>query len=161
LYSTDRFYYELCAMKSRRIRKMQLACLLMALVFPAVNSCKKEEKSPEIPYVAVNIVLNPNSTEYINLNPVNGWETIIGGYNGILVFRKAVNEFAAFERACPYDPITEGAQVRVDDSGITCHCPVCGSKYIMVDGTPYEGPSRYSLKQYTTVYDGGLLYITN
>jgi len=135
--------------------------LLMILVLLVASSCKKEENAPEIPYVTVNIVIDPNGTEYINLNPVNGWETIIGGYNGILVFRKAVNDFVAFERACPYDPLAQGAQVRVDVSGITCYCPVCGSKYIMTDGTPYEGPSRYLLKQYATLYEGGLLYITN
>lgn len=135
--------------------------LFMTLLLLTVFSCRKEENAPEIPYVAVNIVLDPNGTEYINLNPVNGWETIVGGYNGILVFRTAVNEFVAFERACPYDPLKQGAQVRVDQSGITCYCPVCGSKYIMTDGTPYEGPSRYPLKQYATVYSGGLLYISN
>ncbi len=125
------------------------------------GSCKKDEQQPEIPYVYVNFSLNPNSTLYIHLNPVNGWETVSGGYKGILIFRKSVNEFAAFERACPNDPLENGAQVRVDDSGITCYCPVCGSKFIMVDGTPYEGPSHYPLKQYSTMYDGSMLYITN
>jgi nitrite reductase/ring-hydroxylating ferredoxin subunit len=124
-------------------------------------ACKKEEQAPEIPYVYVNFSLNPNGTQYINLNVVNGWETVVGGYNGILIFRKALDEFSAFERACPYDPVTKGAQIRVDDSGITCYCPVCGSKYIMVDGTPYEGPSHFPLKAYTAVYDGGMLYVSN
>ncbi|MCX6276886.1 MAG: hypothetical protein NT004_02165 [Bacteroidetes bacterium] len=133
---------------------------LIAMVIISA-SCKKEENQTEIPFVNVNFSINPNSTQYINLNAVNGWETVSGGYNGILIFRKSINEFAAFERACPYDPLVQGAQVRVDDSGITCFCPVCNSKYIMVDGTPYEGPSRYPLKQYTTIYDGSILYITN
>jgi nitrite reductase/ring-hydroxylating ferredoxin subunit len=127
----------------------------------ASSSCKKESDSPEIPYVYVNFSLNPNGTQYINLNVVNGWETVTGGYNGILIFRNSFTEFVAFERACPYDPLEPGAQVRVEESGVTCACPVCGSKYIMMDGTPYEGPSRYPLKQYTTVYDGTMLYISN
>jgi nitrite reductase/ring-hydroxylating ferredoxin subunit len=135
--------------------------LLFSVILIIICSCKKEEQAPEIPYVYVNLILNPNGTEYINLNVVNGWETVRGGYNGILIFRKAVNEFSAFERACPYDPLVSGAQVRVDESGITCYCPVCNSKFIMVDGTPYEGPSHFPLKQYTTVYDGAMLYISN
>ncbi|MEI6433930.1 MAG: hypothetical protein WCP32_03725 [Bacteroidota bacterium] len=141
-------------------RYKNLLLFLIAMVIIAV-SCKKEENQTEIPFVNVNFSINPNSTQYINLNAVNGWETVSGGYNGILIFRKSINEFSAFERACPYDPLVQGAQVRVDDSGITCFCPVCNSKYIMVDGTPYEGPSRYPLKQYTTIYDGSILYITN
>jgi nitrite reductase/ring-hydroxylating ferredoxin subunit len=138
----------------------RLWCIIGAMLL-FFSSCKKEEPAPEIPYVYVNFSLNPNGTQYINLNVVNGWETVYGGYNGILIFRKSVNEFAVFERACPYDPKTEGAQVRVEASGITCYCPICGSKFILTDGTPYMGPSRFSLKQYNTVYDGAMLYVSN
>jgi len=126
-----------------------------------MTGCKKEEQPTDIPYVYVNFSLNPNSTEYINLNVVNGWETVTGGYQGILIFRSSINEFVAFERACPYDPLTQGAQIRVETSGITCYCPICKSKYIMTDGTPFEGPSHFPLKQYTATYDGYLLYIYN
>lgn len=136
-----------------------ISLLFQFLLVP--SSCKKEEEAPEIPFVYVSIALDPNGTQYINLNTVNGWETINGGYNGILIFRKSVNEFAAFERACPYHPTTTGAQVRVEASGITCCCPVCNSKFILTDGTPYEGPSRWPLKQYQTLYDGTMLYISN
>jgi nitrite reductase/ring-hydroxylating ferredoxin subunit len=125
------------------------------------STCSKEDPPPEIPNVYVNFSLDPNGTQYLNLNVVNGWETVTGGYNGILIFRKSTNEFVAFERACPYDPQTTGAQVRVETSGVTCACPVCGSKYIMTDGTPYDGPSRYPLKQYSAYYDGILLYVRN
>lgn len=125
------------------------------------GSCSKEEAPPEIPYVYVNFSIDPNGTQYANLNYVNGWETVTGGYKGILIFRRTINEFVAFERACPYDPVVTGSQVRVDTSGITCYCPACNSKYIMYDGTPYEGVSRYPLKQYTTNYDGVRLYVSN
>ncbi len=124
-------------------------------------SCKKEEQAPEIPYVYVNFQINPNSTEYIHLNAVGGWETVYGGYQGILIYRMSVNEFVAFERACPFDPLVTGAQIRVDESSITCTCPICGSKFIMTDGTPYAGPSHFPLKQYQAIYDGVMLYITN
>ncbi len=126
-----------------------------------LSSCGKEDHAPDIPYVYVNFSLDPNSTQYDRLNVVGGWETVVGGYNGIVIYRKTLYEFTAFERACPYDPTTEGAQVRVESSGITCYCPVCGSKYTLTEGTPFEGPSRYLLKQYTTVYDGTLLYVSN
>lgn len=134
---------------------------VLGVLFLTSASCKKETQAPSIPYVYVNFSLNPNGTQYLQLNAVNGWETVTGGYNGILIFRKSLSEFVAFERACPYDPTASGAQVRVDKSGITCYCPVCGSKFIMTDGTPYAGPSPYPLKQYTAVYDGYLLYISN
>jgi nitrite reductase/ring-hydroxylating ferredoxin subunit len=161
LYKIHRYNAEICIMIFNTKKQNVRTFLLMALITMMTFSCKKEEQAPEIPYVYVNFILNPNGTEYIHLNVVNGWETVRGGYNGILVFRKSVSEFSAFERACPYDPLVAGAQVRVDESGITCFCPVCGSKFILVDGTPYEGPSHFSLKQYSTVYDGAMLYISN
>ena len=138
--------------------------IFFVIIFLFASSCAKEEQPTEIPYVYVNFSLNPNSTQYIHLNTVNGWETVVGGYNGILIFRKAVSgtdAFVAFERACPYDPLTPGAQVVVDPGGTTCYCPVCGSKFINTDGSCYEGPSHYPLKQYQALYDGVLLYVSN
>ncbi|MEI7982998.1 MAG: hypothetical protein WCI71_15210 [Bacteroidota bacterium] len=135
--------------------------ILLPIVLVLSSSCKKEEQAPEIPYVYFNFSLNPNGTQYIELNPVNGWVYLTGGYNGILVFRKSINEFSAFERACPYDPLATDARIKVDATGVTCTCPACGSRYIMTDGTPLEGPSHFPLKQLTTVYDGVLLNISN
>jgi hypothetical protein len=148
-------------MTAPTLKKIVRLLLFSGVFFLVTFSCKKETTAPEIPYVYVNFSLNPNGTQYLQLNSVNGWETVTGGYNGILIFRKSLNEFSAFERACPYDPLASGAQIKVDISGITCSCPICGSKYIMIDGTPYSGPSRYPLKQYTTIYDGAILYISN
>ena len=137
---------------------VRLAVFLQIILLVA---CSKDEQAPVIPYVYVSFNLNPNGTEFIHLNAVNGWETVTGGYNGILIFRKSVNEFVAFERACSYDPTVTGAQVRVDTSGITCTCPICHSKFILLDGTSYQGPTHWPLKQYSTYYDGTLLYVSN
>ena len=98
---------------------VRVLLILGSLFFLAI-SCKKEVQAPEIPYIYVNFSLNPNSTQYIQLNAVNGWETVYGGYNGILIFRKAINEFVAFERAWPYEPLATGGQHKVDQSGIKC-----------------------------------------
>jgi nitrite reductase/ring-hydroxylating ferredoxin subunit len=139
-------------------------CCLLSVILLSSTGCKKDssdDSQSQIPVVPVNISLNPNSTEYIRLNPVNGWEYITGGYRGIIVYRKSQDEFNAFERACPYDWSNTSARVEVDGSGIIAACPVCKSKYILLDGTPFEGPSRYPLKQYQATYDGILLYIFN
>jgi nitrite reductase/ring-hydroxylating ferredoxin subunit len=144
------------------IRSSYNVFLTVGLFFFLLPGCSKtSENANDIPYVAVNFSINPNSTEYIRLNTVDGWEYLTGGYRGILVFRKSVNEFVSFERACPYDWQNTNARIVVDTSGITAYCPVCKSKYILLDGTPYSGPSRYPLKQYQTSYDGNLLYISN
>ena len=109
----------------------------------------------------MNIVINPNSTQFIELNHVGGSVPVTGGYRGIIIYRKSEVEFMAFERACSYDPTADSARVRIDVSGILCYCPKCKSKYILLDGTPYDGPSHWALKQYRTNYDGTYLYIVN
>jgi nitrite reductase/ring-hydroxylating ferredoxin subunit len=144
-----------------RCNPILLLFICFIFLFSQSNCKKDKSQQTDIPVVPVNISLNPNSTEYINLNPVNGWETITGGYSGIIVCRKSVNDFVAFERACPYDWNISTSRLVVNASGITAACPNCKSKFILTDGTPYEGPSRYTLKQYQTSYDGFLLYIFN
>jgi hypothetical protein len=124
-------------------------------------SCGKENTRPEIPVVPVSFFINPNTTEYLELTHPGGWIYLKGGYDGILVYRSTMTDFVAFERACPWDWEQDNARVVVETGGTTCACPVCGSKYIMTDGTPFEGPSRNILKQYRTTYDGSLLYIYN
>ena len=137
-----------------------LSILIMVGLF-FLSGCSKESERNDIPDVAVNFSLNPNSTEYIELNGVNGWVYLTGGYKGILIYRKSLNEFMAYERACPFDWEVTGARIEVESSGLTVECPICHSKYIMIDGTPYEGPTHFILKQYMTNYDGNLLYISN
>ena len=135
---------------------------LLVIFLMLVSGCsKKEQSNNDIPTVPVSFSINPNSTEYIELNVVNGWVALTGGYRGIIVFRKSVSEFMAYERACPYDWQKTNARINVDKSGITALCPVCNSKFVLLDGSPYQGPSPYPLKQYQTSYDGTLLYIFN
>lgn len=148
------------------MKKTLIVPFFLLLVVTVVStSCKKSEEASqpvtEIPYVVVNFFVSPNSTQYIELNHIGGCVTVTGGYKGIIIYRKTENEFMAFERACPYDPLADSSQVRVDVSGITCYCPKCKSKYILLDGSPYEGPSQWPLKQYRTNYDGTYLYISN
>ncbi|NQV03232.1 MAG: hypothetical protein HQ542_11340 [Bacteroidia bacterium] len=134
---------------------------LILLPFLVLTSCKKENPQPIIPEVYVNFFINPNSTEYLELNAPGGWVAVTGGYRGIVIYRLTLQEFFAYERTCPWDPWEEEARIEVEESGITAVCPVCGSKYILLDGSPYEGPSTYLLKQYRTTYDGNLLYVYN
>jgi nitrite reductase/ring-hydroxylating ferredoxin subunit len=135
--------------------------LLFFLFACLLPQCKKEKQQNEIPTVAVSIALDPNSTEYLRLNSVNGWEYLTGGYRGIIVFRASTNGFMAYDRACPYDWDKTSTRMVVDSSGITTICPSCKSKFILTDGSPYSGPSPYPMKQYQTSFNGTTLYIYN
>ncbi len=138
------------------------AVLLMLLVTPG---CDKDDHD-EIPFAYVNFFIYPNSTLYWELNSMGGWIYLTAEKpsRGVLVYRNTPDEFVAFERTCPYDPFEPDARIAVEPSGITVACPSCNSKYIILDGTPFEGPAKDKsrrLKQYRTIYNGNTLQITN
>lgn len=131
---------------------------LFILLFLTFSSCNKDENQEVIPYVYVNFAMYPNTIDFI---PDGQWAYVSGGYKGIIIYRPQNDEFLAFERACPYDPLVEGARVEVESSGIIAVDSVCGSRFLLTDGSPIEGPAGISLKQYRTSYDGHILQVYN
>lgn len=139
------------------IRKI-LFLFLIGIVFLFVNSCDKDENETAIPYVYVDFLIYPNTLDYI----ADGqWAYVSGGYKGIIIYRPMNDQFMAYERACPFDPLVEGARVEVESSGIIAVDSVCGSRFLLTDGTPIAGPAGIPLKQYRTSYDGFVLRVYN
>lgn len=131
--------------------------LVITLFVLMVAGCKNDSRS-DIPYVYVNLQLYPNSLDFI---AVGGYKYVNAGYKGIVIYRMLPEQFMVYERCCPYDPENVNARINVDASGSTCVDSVCNSKFILYDGTPYEGPSPYPLMQYKYSYDGEVLLIYN
>jgi nitrite reductase/ring-hydroxylating ferredoxin subunit len=136
---------------------MKRILTVIILLFFVATGCN-EDNRPVIPYVYVNVILYPNSMDYINNM---GYKYVNAGYRGIVVFRISQDQFMVYERCCPFDPEKTGAKITVDPSNITCVDSVCMSKFILTDGTPYDGPSPYALMQYHWNYNGDALYISN
>lgn len=136
------------------------ALLILFIISIQGSSCKKEAYA-NIPTVYVNINLDISSTFYIELNNVGGWVNITGGYRGITIYRSSTDDFVAFERCCPYDADVEAAIVDVDPSGLTLTDTVCGSTYLILDGSVVSGVATVPLKQYNADFDGDNLHIYN
>jgi len=132
--------------------------IFSVLLITCSFSCDKETEGTSIPYVYVNFTIYPNTLDFI---PDGGWVTVSGGYKGIIIYRPMHEEFLAFERACPYDPLEDSARLEVETSGIIAVDPHCGSRFLLTDGSPVEGPATISLKQYRTRYDGYSLIVSN
>jgi hypothetical protein len=131
--------------------------IFIILLLLVGNSCRKEYNS-RIPYVYIDYIIYPNSIDYI---PVGGSAVFKGGYRGIIIYRPMPEQFMVFERCCPYDPEKTNARVNPEPGGATCIDTVCKSRYILVDGTPFAGPSSYALFQYRWSYNGDILHIFN
>jgi len=128
-----------------------------------MSSCDKDRDYDEIPFAYVDFYINPNSTIYWELNSPNGWIYLVANSpsRGILVYRDLNDQFLAYERTCAHDPLVDEARIEVEASSITAACPSCKTKYILLDGYPFEGPGKRPLKRYQTSYNGNTLHIYN
>ncbi len=140
--------------------QIKTSILLLSLVFFSTSACDKENQN-NIPNVYVSININPTSALYSHLSVIGGWEYLTGGYRGILVYHSSLDEFVAFDRACTYDYKKENARIEVEANGLTMIDSCCGSRFLILDGSPVNGPANVSLKQYRTSYDGYNLSIYN
>lgn len=138
---------------------VQYSFILLCFAF-LFSACKKDEKE-YVPNVYVNFQIDPNSTMYLSLNMVGGWVYVTGGVKGIIIYREDQEHFRAYDRACPYDYDVEGSIVDMEPSGLTMLDSLCGSRYIITDGSVLNGPTTRGLKAYRTSYDGRLLYVYN
>ncbi len=117
-----------------------------------IFSCKKS--TDQIPPASVDFYIYLTQPDFQTLNTVGNYVYVTGGVKGIIVYHKTIDEFAAYERTCPFDPNTSGALVVVDSSGLGLVDYHCGSKYNILDGSIVNGPTSYPLRQYYCEYDG-------
>lgn len=159
------------------MKKFQIASIAIIFVLLLTGlSCNKGSINPDIPNVVINITIDPNSTIYQELNTSGGYLYldeqagiyIPSGSQGIIVYRETMTDFKAYERQPPNNPFQ-----CCDDNGDNCtklivdeYYPFAkdtctGNLYMLLDGTLFEGEGQYSLIQYNTVYQGGLLHVFN
>jgi len=143
-------------MKTRFFKIISFSLLILMLPI----SCDKNKKNI-IPYVTVDFTIDILSTFYTELTSVGGWVNVTGGYKGILIYRLSMDEFLAFDRCCSYNPQDPCEIIEMEESGLTMIDSCCGSRFLILDGSPIEGPATRMLRQYRTMYDGRYLRVFN
>lgn len=126
------------------------------LVFTLIAGCNKD-RSCDVPIGESRCTLDLTLPSNSSLLDINGYLYIHGGNKGICLTHPSINEFVALERTCPNDHGT-AVVMRDDSDGLILECPVCGSRFLSIDGTPLDGSATScSLYQYSTRLDGTLL----
>lgn len=141
-----------------------LKILAIFTVIVILFGCKKDKGYSDIPYVNVQLYIPLSLPQYSALNGIGNSMVVAGGYRGIIIYRRDISEFVAFEQACTFDPTAPNALVEIDSSGVMGVDHNCGSKFNLLDyGSIMNGPATRPLKQYRTEYDSGTLtlYIHN
>lgn len=146
-----------------RLFKYSTLFILAILLLPG-TACKKNTKACNgVPVVAVNFQIDLTLPAYNPLIVNGGYMTVSGGYsnNGIIVYHYTPNQFNAFDCTCPYDGNGNSkAFLAIDKSGLSASCPVCGSSFLLADGSVSKGPATCPMKRYTTAYDAASYIVT-
>ncbi|HTB07727.1 MAG TPA: hypothetical protein VK806_12315 [Bacteroidia bacterium] len=135
---------------------------ILAFTFLLPEGCKKSTVCNGIPNIAVNISIDASLPTYSAIATVGGYEVVGGGNGEVVLYRSTPSSFNAFDCLCPYEGTNNyKAQVQPQPGGIYAKCPVCGSMYLLSDGSVSKGPATCPLKKYTSTFDGTYLYVTN
>ncbi len=144
-------------MKKSLFRMLALG-LIVGAAIPFFGSCNNSDIPPDtMPYVMVNEQVYLNTTEGIALNQRDGaWIYHEGGLDGLIVYRKAANQFQAFERR---NPNANACHVNMDATGFFM-LDSCTNSQHYFDGT-IRGVDVRPLRQYAVNNDGIRIIITN
>jgi hypothetical protein len=133
---------------------MHIRILLILLPITFLAGCNKNRTNP-VPNIPFDIQIDISLPSYNSLNGVGGWCYVNGGSRGIIVYRKSIDDFVAFDRHSPADidgtcpsPLFPDADnfLQLND---TCN----NAKFSLYDGTPISN-SEFALRQYATAFDG-------
>ena len=132
--------------------------LIFCLGFLLLSAkCNNQNQHP-VPFVPVDITIDIQLPSYSNLQGVGGWTYLNGGSRGIIVYRKAIDEFVAFDRHAPSDP--EGScpiALYPDDQNFLQLIDSCNNAvFSLYDGSPVSN-SIFGLRQYATQFNGNNL----
>lgn len=108
-----------------------------------------------VPNIPFDITIDINLPSYYALTGVGGYAYVIGGSRGIIVYRRSIEEFVAFDRHSPEDPeATCPNPLYPDPDNFLTLIDSCSSaKFSLYDGSPMSG-SEYGLRQYQTQFNG-------
>jgi len=141
---------------------MKIHVILLIISLILTGSCKKNNSNP-VPNIPFDISIDINLPSYSSLISVGSWAYVSGGSRGIIVYRKAIDQFVAFDRHSPADP--EGVcpnPLYPDKVNYLTLIDSCSSaRFSLYDGSPIKG-CEFGLRQYQTIFDGShLLRIYN
>lgn len=146
---------------SRKVYQTVLLCFFLLVG----NSGCKDDYTSIIPYVPINMNINPINLIELKI-PGGSFYFKNAGFGGVIVVNNwgdATTPFLAFDAACTYE-VSSLTRVAVKENGsVTATCPKCGSQFMLFggNGSPNIGPATEPLRQYQTSYIGGLITVRN
>jgi len=135
---------------------MKVLFIFIFLTGTLISSCGKNKNHP-VPSISFDYNINLTLPSYSALIGVGGWCYVNGGSKGIIVYRRGVDDFVAFDRHSPADVDGVCATPLYPDEvnnylQLLDDCN--GAIFSLYDGSPISG-SDFGLRQYQTAWNGG------
>tara|TARA_B110000285_G_scaffold182545_1_gene206341 strand:+ start:735 stop:1160 length:426 start_codon:yes stop_codon:yes gene_type:complete len=133
---------------------MKVRFILMFAVGFLLTACPQNTAHP-VPNIPFDISINITLPSYSSLQGVSGFAYVNGGSRGIIVYRRGISDFIAFDRHSPADIAGDCPQPLIQDAGNflmlndTCN----SAQFSLYDGSPILG-SNFGLRQYVVTWDG-------
>ena len=133
---------------------MKVGIILCLILLSTNLGCKKNSFHP-VPSLALDVTIDINLPSYINLTGVSGYAYVNGGSRGVIVYRRGIDDFIAFDRHSPADVNGDCPQALTPDINNflmlldTCY----NASFSLYDGSPISN-SDFGLRQYQTIWDG-------
>jgi len=142
---------------------MELNILKKYLIFLTILllsfSCR--ENDSKLPYAYINYSFYLTDPAFFNLNSIGGTAYIPNeGINGVILYRRSVEEIVAFDGNCTYEPDKRCA-VQFIENKSTAIDSCCGSEFQLIDGYPISGPASLALYEYRVLIDNNRVVILN
>lgn len=133
---------------------MKIRFIFVLVFFITLLGCNKNTKHP-VPSIPFDVTIDINLPSYNALIGVGGWTYVNGGSKGIIVYRRSIDEFIAFDRHSPADAdgSCEWPLFPDSDNFLELKDSCSNARFSLYDGSPISG-SEYGLRQYQTVFNG-------
>ncbi len=132
--------------------------IFSVLVILFLFSCKKSTANNPVPNIPFDVTIHLELPSYISLQGVGGacyYDNC--GAQGIVIYRKSMDEFIAFDRQSPASPTKCSYPLTMDVKNMLQLNDSCtGAKFSLYDGSIVSG-STFGLRQYQTSWNGSNL----
>ncbi len=135
--------------------------LIIFILFFGLLSCSStDDPNTILPNFPVNEEVNLINPTNNALLAVGGWVEIPGGIKGIVVYHASIDNYLAYDLACPHLNPNECTKMIIED-GLTMKCTCDDTKFALALGGAPQSGTQFPARQYRVIKDGNILIITN
>ena len=140
--------------------------LIILLTSLSLLSCKDDfvDNNKYLPNISVNFSVDLNLPEGNALLTPGGFAIFDNqnqGIRGVIVFNNGLDNYVAFDLACPHIPLQECSKMTFNAGDLYLKCPCDGEKFSKLDGSPANPNIQYAARMYIVTKSGNTLFIHN